>query len=219
MTMKNSNLKLATVVTGFALAVSQPGIAHDGHNHAGHGTMVAMQHVHEGAAGPSAGGGYKRSVKTYTVPDVTLLDQQGKPVRLRDTLATSEPVMLNFIFTTCTSICPTMSAIFEHVPTELGAEAGRLRMISISIDPENDTPPQLDSYARKFHAGPRWQFLTGSVENVVAVQRAFDNYKGDKMKHDALTLLRPSAGRPWVRIEGFATPVELAREYRGAVLQ
>ena len=87
-------------------------------------------------------------------------------------------------------------------------------MISISIDPENDTPQQLKAYAGKFDAGPRWQFLTGSVENVATVQRAFDTYNSDKMSHEPLTLLRSAPGKPWVRIDGFASPEDLAREYQ-----
>ncbi len=159
------------------------------------------------------GGGYARSERTYAVPDVTLVDDGSRPVRLREALAADEPVMLNFIFTTCTAICPVMTGIFARVPKALGSEAGRLRLISISIDPEQDTPARLRAYAERFGAGPRWSFLTGSVQDVEAVERAFDAYRGDKMNHEPLTLLRAGAGRPWVRLDGFASPAELAREF------
>jgi protein SCO1/2 len=159
------------------------------------------------------GSEYLRRVQPYSVPDVTLVDQNAKPVRLRDMLAADEPVMINFIFTTCTAICPVMSSIFSDVPRELGANAGKLRMVSISIDPENDTPQQLKAYAGKFDAGPRWVFLTGSVENIVAVQRAFGAYYSDKMEHQPVTLMRSAPGKSWVRIEGFASPADLAREF------
>ena len=151
------------------------------------------------------------------MPDVTLVDAGARPVRLREALAADEPVMLNFIFTTCTAICPVMSRIFARVPQELGREAARVRLISISIDPEQDTPKQLRAYAERFGAGPRWQFLTGSAADIEAVERAFDAYRGDKMNHEPLTLLRPSPGRPWVRLDGFASPAELAREYERVV--
>jgi protein SCO1/2 len=172
----------------------------------------------EAAARPAAAG-YVRSERTYAVPDVTLVDEGARPVRLREALAGDEPVMLNFIFTTCTAICPVMSRIFARVPQELGAEAGRVRFVSISIDPEQDTPKRLHEYAARFGAGPRWRFLTGSVADVEAVERAFDAFRGDKMNHEPLTLLRPAPGRPWVRLDGFASAAELAREYERVALR
>lgn len=165
----------------------------------------------EGRAGESDG--YARSERSYEIPDVTLVDDGARPVRLRETLAAGGPVMVNFIFTTCNAICPVMSRIFARVPQELGAEAARVRLISITIDPEQDTPGRLKAYAERFGAGPTWRFLTGSVADIVAVQRAFDVYRGDKMNHEPLTLLRRAPGRPWVRLEGFASPTQLAREY------
>ena len=122
--------------------------------------------------------------------------------------------MLNFIFTTCGAICPVMSKIFSEVPEKLGADASKLRMISISIDPETDTPAQLKIYAKNYGAGARWKFLTGKVADIVTVQRAFDSYRGDKMSHTPVTLLRAAPGQPWRRIDGFVTPDELMQEYR-----
>jgi protein SCO1/2 len=215
-----SLLWAAAVVAGGALLASGTGLAHDVAQAA---TPGAHQHVaHAGqqhdAMRESKPGEYARNVRTYSVPDVMLVDQDAKPVRLRDLLAADEPVMMNFVFTTCTAICPVMTGIFSKVPGELGTSAGKLRMISLSIDPENDTPPQLNAYAKKFDAGPRWQFLTGSVKDIAAVQRAFDNYRSDKMEHEPLTLLRAAPGKPWVRIEGFASPADLAREVQKVAL-
>ncbi len=157
---------------------------------------------------------YTRTVKTYVVPDVVLTDSDDRPVRLRELLAENDPVMLNFIFTTCGTICPVMTKVFSDVPARLGGEAKHLRMISISIDPENDTPLQLKAYAKSFRAGERWKFLTGRIQDVKAVQLGFNSYRGDKMSHEPLTLMRMAPGKPWVRIDGFASPDQLVREYR-----
>jgi protein SCO1/2 len=188
----------------------------------GHGECHC-KHAAPGRTAPPAGAAdaavrvYARSERRYDAPDVTLVDAAARPVRLRDALAGDGPVMLNFIFTTCTAICPVMSRIFAQVPGALGAGAGRLRMISISIDPEQDTPQRLRAYAERFGAGPSWQFLTGRLADVEAVERAFDAYRGDKMNHEPLTLLRPGPGRNWVRIDGFASPAQLAQEYARVV--
>ena len=120
----------------------------------------------------------------YTVPDVKLVDADGAAVPLRSQLANQDkPVILNFIFTSCGAICPVMSATFAQVQAALGPERDAVRMVSISIDPEQDTPAALKTYAGKFGARPQWQMLTGSLDDSIAVQRAFDVYRGDKMGH------------------------------------
>ena len=64
---------------------------------------------------------------------------------------------------------------------------------------------------------PKWRCYTGSREAVVAVQRAFNVYRGDKMNHVAVMFLRAAPGRAWVRLEGFPTADDVAREYRRLV--
>jgi protein SCO1 len=172
----------------------------------------ANQSVSAGQAGT-----YKRSMRSYSIPDVTLTDFDERPIRLREFLSSSDPVMLNFIFTTCSTICPVTTQVLSEVSDKIGRSGGRLRMISISIDPENDTPLQLKAYARSFKAGERWKFLTGRTEDVKTVLRALESDRGDKMNHLPVTLMRQGAGQSWIRIDGFATPDELLREYRKVV--
>lgn len=202
---------VGAVGTAFCLIGSVPGLAGASSSH------TAEEHaVHLGKARLAASAGaqeYTRTVKAYVVPDLILTDSYDRPVRLRELLSGDDPVMMNFIFTSCAAICPVMTKIFSDVPGKLGGEAKHLRMVSISIDPENDTPRKLNAYAKSYHAGVRWKFLTGRTEDVKAVQLAFDNYRGDKMSHEPLTLMRPAAGKPWVRIDGFASPDQLVREY------
>jgi len=158
-----------------------------------------------------------RSTTEVELPDVTLVRDDGATVPLRKEIDDGRPVVLNFVFTTCASICPVMSQIFAQLQDKLGPERSKVHMVSISIDPEQDTPPRLASYARQFHAGPQWRFYTGSVEASVATQRAFDAYRGDKMNHTPATFLRAAPGRSWVRIDGFASSEDLAREVRELV--
>ncbi len=153
-----------------------------------------------------------RSTADYVLPAVALVRDDGKKVTLASELDDGRPVVLNFIFTSCTTICPVMSQTFAGLQGRLGDGRDRVHMVSISIDPEQDTPARLAEYARRFHAGPQWRFYTGTVEASVAAQRAFNAYGGDKMRHTPLTLIRAAPGRPWVRIDGFASPEELARE-------
>jgi protein SCO1/2 len=176
-------------------------------------TGGAMQdHSHHMHAMASDLGSYTRTQANYTIPDVNLLDADGVRLPLRSRLA-DKPVILNFIFTSCGAICPVMSMTFSQVQAALGPERNTVRMISISIDPEQDTPAVLKAYAGKYDAGPQWQMLTGSVNDSIAVQRAFDVYRGDKMNHQPTTFLHARPGQPWVRLDGFASAADILREY------
>jgi protein SCO1 len=155
-----------------------------------------------------------RSIRKYAVPDVHLVRDDGKLVSLPDEMDDGRPIVLNFIFTTCSSICPLMSNVFAQFERRLGADADKVHLMSISSDPEQDTPARLREYARKFQAGHDWQHYTGTLAASVAAQRAFDVYRGGKMSHTAVTLMRAAPGEPWLRIEGFVTPDVLVQEYR-----
>ena len=165
------------------------------------------------------GNTYQRSLGNYQLPDVVLQDADAHPVRLREALAGNDPVMLNFIFTSCSTVCPVMVKVFADVPSRLGPAGKDLRLISISIDPDNDTPGQLKAWAAHVGDASRWRFLTGRVESIRSVQLAFDNYRGDKMAHEPLTLIRAAGAKSWLRIDGFASPDELASEYAKALVR
>jgi protein SCO1/2 len=155
-----------------------------------------------------------RSTVQYAVPEVMLVRDDGKRVSLPQEMDDGRPVVLNFVFTSCGSICPLMSQVFGEFQRKLGDSAANVHLMSISTDPEQDTPARLTEYARQFGAGPEWQHYTGSVQASLTAQRAFDVYRGDKMSHAPVTLLRAAPGKPWRRIDGFVTPDELLHEYR-----
>jgi len=156
-----------------------------------------------------------RRMADYTIPDVSLVRDDGKSVSLPAELNDGRPVVLSFIYTTCTTICPVTSQTLSQLQQKLGADRGRVHIVSISIDPEQDTPARLAAYAKKFNAGPEWQHYTGTLAASIAAQRAFDVYRGDKMKHTPVTLIRAAPGQPWIRIDGFATADTLMGELRG----
>ena len=147
------------------------------------------------------------------IPAVTLVREDGKSVDLSAELNDGRPVVLNFIYTSCTTICPLSSQIFEQFQEELG-RGESVHLVSISIDPEQDTPARLRDYARKFHAGPEWQHYTGTQAASVAAQQAFGTFRGAKMDHTPVTLVRVAPGKPWVRIDGLMTAGELLQLYR-----
>lgn len=161
---------------------------------------------------------YDVSDARYEVPNVTLLDASGRPVGMRSLLAADEPLALNFIFTTCTTICPVMTATFAQLQRELGAQAPRVRLVSISIDPSQDRPAVLREYARRYGAGQGWTFLTGDSADVERLLRALGAYTGSKTNHRPLTLLKRADAVGWVRIDGLASGADLAGEVRRRLL-
>lgn len=170
--------------------------------------------AHDAPAGDRAP---TESLRRYRIPPVHLVREDGTTVSLPDELDDGRPVVLNFVFTTCTTICPMMSSVFAQFEQRLGPDAGKVHLMSISIDPEHDTPARLRAYASRFHAGPEWQHYTGTLDASIAAQRAFDVYRGGKMSHSLVTLMRAAPGRPWLRIDGFVTPELLVRDYRRLV--
>jgi protein SCO1/2 len=154
-----------------------------------------------------------RSIHAYPIPDVALIDMDGAKRPLASILETDKPLMLSFVFTTCPSVCSVLTAVFSQFQQKLGPQQNKVAMVSISIDPEHDSPEKLAEYARKFKAGPQWKFFTGSFADITKIQKSFDAYRGDKTNHRPLIFLRASRGAPWVRLEGLVSSGVLLQEY------
>jgi len=157
-------------------------------------------------------GGTRRSVLHYQVPDVELVRDDGRHVSLPAEMNDGRPVVLAFIYTSCTTVCPLTSQTLSLVQQKLGDVRDRVHIMSISIDPEQDTPARLREYAKTFHAGAQWQHYTGTLAASQGAQRAFDVYRGDKMDHAPAVLVRRAPGGEWVRIDGFATAEQVLAE-------
>ncbi|NML44461.1 SCO family protein [Ramlibacter sp. G-1-2-2] len=153
-----------------------------------------------------------RSVRDYRLPAVSLVREDGKPVVLADEMNDGRPVVLTFIYTTCTTVCPLTSQTLAELQRKLGTSRDSVHIVSISIDPEQDTPAKLREYAQRFGAGPEWRHYTGTLAASQTVQRAFDVYRGNKMDHAPVMLVRAAPGASWVRIDGFATADQLLAE-------
>lgn len=179
--------------------------------------MPMDEHAHHRAAMSASPERAKARVmeRQPSFGDLSFLDQDGRVVALRDVLATDEPVMLNFIFTTCTTICPVMSAGFASLEKRLSADRMPVRLVSISIDPEMDIPSRLRAYAQKLSAGADWQFLTGTTAGVEAAQRALGAFRGSKEAHSASTFIRRGRRASWEQLDGLASGETLLAAYRG----
>ncbi len=98
------------------------------------------------------------------IADFHLLNSDGKTVSLKD--LRGKVWVADFIFTTCGGICPTMTANMAKVHRSY-VLVDDVRLVSISVNPENDTPEVLKAYAKKFKANTgRWLFLTGTLADI-----------------------------------------------------
>ena len=158
---------------------------------------------------------YKKSVERYQIPDVSLINQDGKSVRLKSLLTSDKPVVVDFIYGTCTTICPVLSAGFSSLQQKAGANSKNVHLVSISIDPENDSPRVMRDYLKRYRAKPGWDFLTGNRKDIDTVMKAFDAYIPNKMSHYAVTFIHTPGSTNWVRLNGILSTKEFVDELKG----
>ena len=144
------------------------------------------------------------------IPDLALVDQNGKPVRFYSDLVRGKVVMINFIFTSCTTICPPMGATFGKVQELLGERAGKdVHLISVSVDPATDTPGRMKTWGQKFGAKPGWTLVTGDRDTVVQLLKALGVYTPSINDHTPLVLAGNDPRGEWTRAYGLAAPARL----------
>lgn len=165
---------------------------------------------HQHHAAPAAPPASSEQSVELEVPDLALVDQNGKPVRFYSDLVEGKVVAVNFIFTTCTTICPPMGATFGKLQSLLGERAGRdVHLISVSVDPATDTPERMKAWGQKFNAGPGWTLVTGDREQVVRLLKALGAYTPDINDHSPLILVGNDAQDRWTRAYGLAPPAKM----------
>lgn len=158
---------------------------------------------------------YKITNTHYPIPPVNFISNTGQHVKIDELLSSPRPVMLQFIYTTCTTICPVLSATFSQAQDRLNKIDENFLLISVSIDPEHDNLQKISAYAKRHSAGHNWIFLTGDNDATRKLLKALDVlYPGsNKMNHQSIIFLRMRPDAPWRRIEGFLSADELIAEF------
>lgn len=150
------------------------------------------------------------AAERLAVPDVTLIDANADPQRLKGPLTEGQIVVLNFSYTTCDTICPLGNVVMASLQDILPADAP-VRLLSVTIDPRTDTPELMREAAESFDAGPRWSWLTGAPDEITRLLAAFDADYTNIVLHDPMFLVgRISEGR-FYRSLSMPTPQELKR--------
>lgn len=144
--------------------------------------------------------------------DVELLDQDGRTVRFYSDVLKGKTVVINALFTTCTNVCPPISRNFERIQEALGPRLGKdVFLVSITVDPETDTPAKLKEYAERFHARKGWSFLTGKKENLDSALYKLGQYVEEKTQHKTVIIIGNEATGLWKKAFGLARADELIK--------
>jgi cytochrome oxidase Cu insertion factor (SCO1/SenC/PrrC family) len=147
------------------------------------------------------------------IPDLTLRDQHGKPHRFYSELVKGKTAIINFFFTTCTSVCPTMMGALARVQQKLGDRLGKdINMLSITVDPEIDTPSQLLKYGRALGVRPGWYLLTGTKEDIDSMVTKLSGYQlKDKNEHTSLLIIYNEPEGAWLKTMGLGPPEAIVK--------
>ncbi len=139
-----------------------------------------------------------------TLSDTELVTQDGIPVKLKSDVVSDKIVVIDFIYTTCTTVCPVLSAILSQVQARLDDRLGReVVLVSISVDPTRDSPARLRSYSSKLRAREGWMWLTGDKPAVDRVLKELGAYTPNFEDHPSMVLVGDGSSGEWRRFLGF----------------
>ncbi len=165
---------------------------------------------------PAPGEQATPAAKYFT--DVELLDQDGRKLRFYSDVLKGKTVVVNALFTTCTGVCPPISRNFELIQQALGDRLGKdVFLVSITVDPETDTPAKLKDYAKRFHARPGWSFLTGKKQNIDWALYKLGQYVEEKTQHTSVLIIGNETTGLWKKAFGLASAPDLIKLVEGVM--
>lgn len=145
-----------------------------------------------------------------SIPDVKVTTQDGRTVSFYSDLIKDKVVAVNFIFTSCTTVCPPMGALFGNLQKQNADHVGKdLFLVSVSIDPTVDTVERLKTWSQKFGARPGWTLVTGSKDDITRILKAMNVYVPSFVDHQPVTVIGNDATGQWKRSYGFTSAAKL----------
>jgi mono/diheme cytochrome c family protein len=141
-----------------------------------------------------AGNAQSRMWGENYIPNTVVTTQDGKPVKFYDDLIKGKIVIISFIYTSCTDICPLTTARLSQLEDKL---------ISMTVDPKRDTPERLKEFSSAFRTGPGWAFVTGAPEDIRAINYKFGERSGVLSEHRNEIVLGNDATGEWQRDSAF----------------
>jgi cytochrome oxidase Cu insertion factor (SCO1/SenC/PrrC family) len=161
---------------------------------------------------PAKPGRIEMPLMSMEIPDILLLDQNGKPVRLYSDLVKDKIVLVHFFFTKCSDVCPMQGRALMKLKSRLGQRLGRdVFVISISRDPLNDTPEELSKWGKLFGVGPGWTLATGDLPVIKKLLWDLTGEDIGQIAHESQVLIGNDRTGVWTSTDGLLLTDELVK--------
>ena len=152
------------------------------------------------------------------IPNVEVIDQNGRSLHFYDDLIRGRAVLLNFFFTSCGDTCPLVTQNLREVQDILGERMGRdIFMVSVSLQPELETPEILAAYAAPWEVRPGWSFVTGRRDDIERLRQAMGFTSSDpaqdlvKDNHTGMVRYGNDRLDRWAGTAGLGRPAWIAK--------
>src|SRR5262245_33717936 len=171
---------------------------------------TAAHDAHHHAAPTDA----KPQAARVTLHDIQLVDFDGAAVRFKSEAVGNRIVVVGFIYTSCTTICPVTATVLGSVQARLmerlGERFGRdVNLVTLTVDPATDTPERLKDYAGNFGSPAGWLWLTGDKPKVDKVLAGLGAYAADFTRHSGAVLVGDARTGDWTRFYGIPSPPDI----------
>jgi len=207
---------LSSLYMVLALGLAPVGVSaqqaeHEQHHHEAAASDAADPHAHHKAMLNKPAEPAKSA--DVDLKDLMLVDQDGREVRFVSDVIGDNIVVMDFVYTSCTTVCPVLSAVFKQMQARLGDQLGEdVALVSVSVDPTRDTPQRLRAYAAKHKAGSGWIWLTGPKTTMDEVLDGLGAYSPNFEDHPAMVLVGDGRTGEWSRFFGFPSPDRLMEQ-------
>lgn len=166
-----------------------------------------------GAAVPRAQEAQKQAAAQPRIPDVNCLDQNGKKLRFNTDLVKGKVVVISFIYTSCTFLCTRIGESTARLQKALGDRVGRdVYLISVSTDPETDTPEKLKAWGTRLKAKDGWTMVTGEKSEMDQLLKVLTGDVAGTKTHSPVLLIGNEATNVWTESYAFESPARVIEQ-------
>jgi cytochrome oxidase Cu insertion factor (SCO1/SenC/PrrC family) len=145
------------------------------------------------------------------VPDIEVVNQNGRHVRFNSQVVEGRIAIVTGFFTTCSAMCPITQEKLSQVAKLLGSRLGKdVVIVSVSVDPQNDTPTRMKEWGEKFHIGPGWTLLSGNPAEVDTLLKSLGLSVPLPQRHQS-ALMIGSTATGWVRVSSWTSAEKLVK--------
>lgn len=161
---------------------------------------------------PPTPGRVELPLKSFAIPDSSLVDQNGKRVRFYSDLVKGKVVVINFFFTKCNDVCPMQGRSIARLTKRLGDRLGReVFFISVSKDPQNDTVERLSKWGKDYDVSSGWSLVTGAEAVIKKLLWDFGGERTGQGMHESVLLIGNDKTGVWTSTDGLLFPEDIVK--------